>query len=775
METKRCQRCHKLLRAEAQTCSRCGGYDFLPVSQAKPRHTGALLSSESTSTSSYATHATRSAAPVASPLSPLPPTQLSPHRAGHYSGLHPEDEPYQSSFLPVQRLPLSEQPALDVEEVEDLAFSTVPDISGVSAPAQAPAPVPAPAPVVAPPQKRQVAALTPLPSPRQQRSAQTQRPPLFPSDETALGQEIALAYADTPTIPAPRPRRPERRQKSLAIRLLLIIAAFFFVVATGICSFLVIDMVNSKPPVALKPQLTTDPTGPFRVSDTFLLYGSHFEANTTAMITRDAHIAVSQTPVYNTGNFVVQITIGKDWNPGRHVIYATDQYGNKASTPVMVQETPPTPPLLQLPLKQVDLGENTAGVVSHKRITLANAGGDKVNWQGSSDSPWLTLTPPGGSFAGREDVVITVDRSSLPPQAYKGHITFTQQDSSASPLELTVTMGVNPASANLVISNAAFTFSGDPVTNPAAQSISIQNNGGQALNWTASALTAGGVNWLSLSASSGFLAAGASSTMSVIATSAGLSIGTYQGTITFSYGGVTATPVAVTLIVNSPPLAKIALSSGGLSFHAIMGQNPPAQSFTIKNTGNGPLNWGILEDANGKTYAPVSQSSGALAPGKSAVIVVTPSLGQVGAGTLNAMITVVDTDAATSVKSQQIKVTLTIVNQAVISLDQYQMTFNHSVSLQINVSTQLLTITNTGSAPLNWSLTITNSSPVKWLSVDNSGGTGLQPGGADFINVTCNSTNLSPGTFTATLTISDNSKVNPAPPQTVTVTVVVSA
>src|SRR5579863_549089 len=160
METKRCQRCHKLLRAEAQTCSRCGGYDFLPVSQAKPRHTGILLSGETTTLSS---HAERSSSPVGSPLSPLPPTQLSPHRAGHYSGLHPEDEPYQSSFLPVQRLPLSEQSALEVEEVEDLTYSTVPDMPGTSAPAGAP--------------KRQVASLTPLPLPRQQRSAPTLRAP----------------------------------------------------------------------------------------------------------------------------------------------------------------------------------------------------------------------------------------------------------------------------------------------------------------------------------------------------------------------------------------------------------------------------------------------------------------------------------------------------------------------------------------------------------------------------------------------------------------------
>ena len=767
METKRCQRCHKLLRAEAQTCSRCGGYDFLPVSQAKPHHPGVLLSDETTSTPPRTTRS------VGSPLSPLPPvpTQLSPHRAGHYSGLHPEDEPYQSSFLPVQRLPLSEQPALDIEEVEDLAYSTVPDMPG------APLPAPAPTPAVAPPQKRRVASLTPLPQPRQQRSAQTLRAPAPSSNDIERDREVVHAYVDAPTLPAPRPRRSDRRQQSLAVRLLLIIAAFLFIVATGILTFLLLD---SKPTVALKPQLTADAVGSLRVSDTLLLYGSHFEANATATITRDANIPVSDTHIYSTGNFVAPITIGKDWRVGPHTIYATDQQGHEASLAISVEGTQPGPPILQVSSSHVDLGDNSAGVASHTSITLSNMGGGKVIWQSSNDSPaWLKLTPPNGNFAGREEVVITVDRSNLLTKPYTGHIKFIQQGSTASPLTVTVTMGVNPpaanpASANLVISNAAFTFSGDPTTNPVAQTLTIQNTGGQSLNWVASASTTNGVNWLSLSTSSGYLAGGTSNVITVTATSAGLSVGSYSGAITFSYGGVVATPVTVTLTVNAPPVAKIAISQGGLSFHAIMGQNPLAQSFTITNTGNAPLNWGILEDATAKTYTPVSQSNGTLAPGKGIVIVVTPSIGQAGAGTLNATITVMDTDTGTPVKSQTVKVTLTIVNQAVITLDQSQMTFNHSVSQQINASTQQLMLTNTGSAPLNWSLNTSNPSPIAWLAVDTTSGTNVPPGGAAFITVTCDSTNLSPGTFQATLTFRDTDAGTPVAPQTLTVTVIVS-
>lgn len=64
MNTKRCVHCGKLSRADAEYCTRC-------------RHNFSHIST--------------------------PPA--SPHRAGHYSGLHPEDQPYQSSFMPALHPP----------------------------------------------------------------------------------------------------------------------------------------------------------------------------------------------------------------------------------------------------------------------------------------------------------------------------------------------------------------------------------------------------------------------------------------------------------------------------------------------------------------------------------------------------------------------------------------------------------------------------------------------------------------------------------------------
>jgi hypothetical protein len=149
-----------------------------------------------------------------------------------------------------------------------------------------------------------------------------------------------------------------------------------------------------------------------------------------------------------------------------------------------------------------------------------------------------------------------------------------------------------------------------------------------------------------------------------------------------------------------------------------------------------------------------------------------PSITQLSAATITGHITVSDTDPGTTVKSQQITVTFAIVNQAVIELSNTLMVFNNTSNIQ-NAS-QLLIVTDTGSAPLNWALSITNSSPVQWLTVDNTSGS-LSPGATtDLVNVTCDSTHLTPGTYNATIQVYDTDKGTPVASQTVAVTLVVS-
>jgi hypothetical protein len=304
--------------------------------------------------------------------------------------------------------------------------------------------------------------------------------------------------------------------------------------------------------------------------------------------------------------------------------------------------------------------------------------------------------------------------------------------------------------------------------NPSAKTITLQNIGGQPLNWNASTATA---NWLSATPARGSLDPGEQATVTVNVNGGPLTPGSYQGTITFS-GGNPTPQVEVVLTVTVPPTPTIGVQSSALSFTAYKGSNPTPQTFTVANTGNATLNWIVSEDGNGATFAPVTPTSGQVLPGSSVSLTVSPNVPGYSPGTLTTVITVADSDSGTKVPSQKIAVTITILDQANITLSDNALSFTNASTTPD--TSQLLTITNSGSADLNWTVTLneTAATTITWLSVDVSSGT-IAPGTHSVINVHCNSSQLSSGTYTATLTVGDSDPGTPVAPQTVQITLVV--
>jgi hypothetical protein len=141
-------------------------------------------------------------------------------------------------------------------------------------------------------------------------------------------------------------------------------------------------------------------------------------------------------------------------------------------------------------------------------------------------------------------------------------------------------------------------------------------------------------------------------------------------------------------------------------------------------------------------------------------------------GTIASVLTIYDSDKGSQVPERQVTITITILNQAQISDSVNNMSFNQNS--QMTKSTELLIITNTGSAVLNWALAQSDQSQAPWLSVDDNG-SALGPSEAALVNVTCDSSQLLPGTYTATLVVSDTDSGTPVQPQYVTVTLTVSS
>jgi hypothetical protein len=280
------------------------------------------------------------------------------------------------------------------------------------------------------------------------------------------------------------------------------------------------------------------------------------------------------------------------------------------------------------------------GNPAQQNISIANNGGGTLNWTAGKTQSWLTLS--GSSGTAPSTLGLSVATGSLTAGTYTDTVTITSAGVSGSPQTVAVTFVVSGAapvlSATPTSVNFAATAGG---ANPAQQNISIANNGGGTLNWSASKSQ----SWLTLSAASG--SAPASLGLSVATGS--LTAGTYTDTVTITSAGVSGSPqtVAVTFVVSAPPV--LSASPSALNFSATAGgTNPAQQSINISNTGGGTLNWTA---AKTQPWLTLSAASGS-APAPLGLSVSTSGL---TAGTYNDTVTITSAGVSGSPQTVAVK------------------------------------------------------------------------------------------------------------------------
>jgi hypothetical protein len=182
-----------------------------------------------------------------------------------------------------------------------------------------------------------------------------------------------------------------------------------------------------------------------------------------------------------------------------------------------------------------------------KSVTVGVNGGGTLAFTAASTSPWLSVSPSGGSNG--TTLQVSVDDSNLTPGTYSGSVRLTSLGAGVSPLVVPVTFTVSGAPPVINVSSGGFSFlatSGAP--QPAAQAVAISNSGYGTLSWTAISDSP----WLYATPSSG----AAPSTIGVNVSAGSLAPGTYSGHISISGTGASNSPVSipVTLSVLAPAL-----------------------------------------------------------------------------------------------------------------------------------------------------------------------------------------------------------------------------
>jgi Viral BACON domain len=208
------------------------------------------------------------------------------------------------------------------------------------------------------------------------------------------------------------------------------------------------------------------------------------------------------------------------------------------------------------------LSFNVPTGTNSQQITIANTGGAPLNWTAALDSAapsFITLSAgSGANLLGGTSATTSVDVNATGlagGSSYTTSVTITAVDAITgnvvvgSPSTIAVTITISPPQMTLkmTLTSGSLAFTTTAGSNPAAQTITIQNTGGDTLSWTVGEPSE---SWLTVTPASGSDIAQASSTITFNVNVTGLSPGTHDATVVITPTPGTAVTVPVTLTVN---------------------------------------------------------------------------------------------------------------------------------------------------------------------------------------------------------------------------------
>lgn len=398
-----------------------------------------------------------------------------------------------------------------------------------------------------------------------------------------------------------------------------------------------------------------------RTSPSAPLTSNSIQKGASTALLMDSSLAVNTTNVISTdgsGDFSLPLQIDSSWTAGQHTIHATEALSHRSAslvftvqqpgttptpvptgtptptptptdTPTATPTTPPTPaPTLtcatpgNLALGPVSEGSTQPATGS---VTLCTDGSGTLTWKARWDqtnAPWLQLPQNSGTIQAPNQARVTINAvaGNLTAGTYSATITFIGVESNT-----TQAVHVSFTVQNCVhVSQQQLNFTGTQFTSdPAPQTVTITNCG-FTNNWSATAQTSTGGNWLALDPTQGTLQSNTSGrivvTVSNIATK--LVAGRYQGNIIVTIGTQTAT-VKVSLTVQPAISAKPTSVSAQDSQQCTYNSQPNVDVCTItllNNSSKVSLLWSSSSNTSGVT---VQAASNTIAAGGTEQVTIT--------------------------------------------------------------------------------------------------------------------------------------------------------
>ena len=417
---------------------------------------------------------------------------------------------------------------------------------------------------------------------------------------------------------------------------------------------------------------------------------------------------------------------------------------------------------------QIGTSQPLAQTLSVTSTTGANVSFTASATTSTCGNNWLVLSPQSG--ATPSTLSVQVNTSSLSAGTCNGVITISAPGASNPSVTVAVNLLVSTSPLLQVpTTGPTFNYQIGSSTLPAAQNVQITSTT-PGVNFTASASPASGSPaFLQVATTSGTTPQALALSLNQQAL-ANVGPGIYTETVTITAAGAGNSPQSfpVTLVVNSNPILTANVPS--LNFNYQIGQTVPSpQTITVSSTG-APLTYSVAVNATSCAgFLSAAQSSGStFSPPPQVLNQVVVSVNTTGLtpGVCSGNVTL--SVPGSSTPPLVIPVTLNVSNTALLNVGQPSINVTTLVGAAATTQTVSLSSTDPNNQLPFTAVATTNPVGLTWLSVaPNSGNT------PNNLLVTINPTNLGPGTYTGSITVSSSATNVPA--QTIPVTLIVAS
>lgn len=217
-------------------------------------------------------------------------------------------------------------------------------------------------------------------------------------------------------------------------------------------------------------------------------------------------------------------------------IVITTPAGEKRVNVVMEIEAAPA---LQVNVSELDFGQSA----TTKSFTISNSGSGELNWNISTENPWINSIDPssGTTSTTPANVTVTVDRSSLSPGVYQGSLDI-QSNGGSETLVVKAQVSEEP---QLSVDVTELNFGATATS----KTFNITNTGSGELRWNISTDD----NWITSTSPSTGTTTTETDRVTVSVDRSSLSAGEHQGNLNIqSTGGNFDLPVSIT-VLDEPP------------------------------------------------------------------------------------------------------------------------------------------------------------------------------------------------------------------------------